>query len=318
MEFIYDNTGVVGVKYNDTLYFYRKDAQGNIIAILNSDGAVVARYEYDAWGNHTVTEEEEYLSLANANPFRYRSYYFDTETGLYYLKSRYYDPELGRFISQDSMEYADPETINGLNLYAYCGNNPVMYVDPTGRIFLSLLIAGFIGAVAAAIGSIGVQYLTTGEINWSQVGISALFGAVSGILAFTGFGEAIGQFIIQGTLAVGELYSIAAYNGTVDSVGFAEVVATFLFAGALGTIGSGNAAKEFTRIGQIEGSFIKYSLRDIIKGGESIFSTVLNRGVKYFKDFIKPFITQSFVIMGITAFANIVDYWFQQIYDYFI
>ena len=66
------------------------------------------------------------------NPFRYRSYYYDTETELYYLQTRYYDPELGRFISQDSIEYADPETINGLNLYAYCGNNPVMNVDPTG------------------------------------------------------------------------------------------------------------------------------------------------------------------------------------------
>ena len=132
LEFIYDNTGVVGVKYNDTLYFYRKDAQGNIIAILNSDGAVVARYEYDAWGNHTVLAEEEYLSLAKANPFRYRSYYFDTETGLYYLKTRYYDPELGRFISQDSVDYAAPETINGLNLYAYCLNNPISYIDQSG------------------------------------------------------------------------------------------------------------------------------------------------------------------------------------------
>ncbi len=66
------------------------------------------------------------------NPFRYRSYYYDTETELYYLQTRYYDPELGRFISQDSIEYAAPETINGLNLYAYCGNNPVMNIDPTG------------------------------------------------------------------------------------------------------------------------------------------------------------------------------------------
>ena len=70
--------------------------------------------------------------IATFNPFRYRSYYFDTETSLYYLQTRYYDPELGRFISADSIEYLDPETLGGLNLYAYCGNNPVMAVDDTG------------------------------------------------------------------------------------------------------------------------------------------------------------------------------------------
>ncbi len=70
--------------------------------------------------------------IATLNPFRYRSYYFDEETGLYYLQTRYYDPELGRFISADSIEYLDPETLGGLNLYAYCGSNPVMAVDSTG------------------------------------------------------------------------------------------------------------------------------------------------------------------------------------------
>ena len=72
-------------------------------------------------------------NVATLNPFRYRSYYFDEETGLYYLQSRYYDPELGRFISADSIEYLDPETLGGLNLYAYCGNNPVMGIDPNGN-----------------------------------------------------------------------------------------------------------------------------------------------------------------------------------------
>ena len=73
--------------------------------------------------------------IATLNPFRYRSYYFDEETGLYYLQSRYYDPELGRFISADSIAYLDPETLGGLNLYAYCGNNPVMGIDPDGNVW---------------------------------------------------------------------------------------------------------------------------------------------------------------------------------------
>ncbi len=70
--------------------------------------------------------------IGKINPFRYRGYYYDAETGLYYLKTRYYDPEVGRFISQDDVSYLDPEHINGLNLYAYCGNNPVMFTDSTG------------------------------------------------------------------------------------------------------------------------------------------------------------------------------------------
>ncbi len=106
----------------------------------------MVNYEYDAWGNHKVVnasgvEITDANHIGNLNPFRYRSYYYDTEFKLYYLQTRYYDPEVGRFISQDGIEYADPETINGLNLYAYCGNNPVMNVDPDGRFFWWIFLA---------------------------------------------------------------------------------------------------------------------------------------------------------------------------------
>ena len=147
LEFIYDASGVAGVLYNGGKYFYRKDAQGNVVALLNADGEVAIRYEYDAWGNNVVTDKDGNLvtsGIGVLNPFRYRSYYYDTETELYYLQTRYYDPELGRFISQDSIEYAAPETINGLNLYAYCGNNPVMNIDPTGRKFSGNIVQLFV------------------------------------------------------------------------------------------------------------------------------------------------------------------------------
>ena len=137
MEFIYDQSGIAGIKYNNATYFYRKDAQGNIIALLDSSGNTVVKYRYDAWGNHAVQDENgadiaDASHIGNRNPFRYRGYYYDTETELYYLQTRYYDPETGRFITIDGIEYLDPKTINGLNLYAYCGNNPVMNVDPMG------------------------------------------------------------------------------------------------------------------------------------------------------------------------------------------
>ena len=81
-------------------------------------------------GDIDITEDVLYNnSVAKLNPFRYRGYYYDAETGLYYLNSRYYDPSIGRFINADDISYIQPTDINGLNLFAYCGNNPVMYVD---------------------------------------------------------------------------------------------------------------------------------------------------------------------------------------------
>ncbi len=118
------------------------------------------------------------------NPFRYRGYYYDTETELYYLQTRYYDPELGRFISQDSIEYAAPETINGLNLYAYCANNPVMNIDPTGRSLIAIIILLAIGAVIGGIAN-GVKASKEGKTGWELVG-QIFLGASIGLMVTGG------------------------------------------------------------------------------------------------------------------------------------
>ena len=106
-----------------------------IIRFYITKGRIVVEYKYDAWGKHKVlnpdgTENTDASFIGNRNPFRYRGYYYEKQTKLYFLKSRFYDPETGRFISADSIDYLAPDTVNGLNLYAYCGNNPVMNVDP--------------------------------------------------------------------------------------------------------------------------------------------------------------------------------------------
>ncbi|MDE6442737.1 MAG: RHS repeat-associated core domain-containing protein [Clostridia bacterium] len=119
------------------------------ISILDSAGAIVVEYIYDAWGNHKVSGRKA-STIGSLNPFRYRSYFYDTETGLYYLQTRYYDPAVGRFLNMDSVRYADPESINGLNLYAYCNNNPVMNVDPTGE-FVSTVLGAIFGFAWRAI-----------------------------------------------------------------------------------------------------------------------------------------------------------------------
>ena len=145
IHYYYDDAGVAGFEYNGQKYVYRKNLQGDIVAILDECGCTRGTYEYDAWGNIIWQGGSELLTI---NPFRYRGYYYDEETGLYYLNSRYYDPETGRFISPDSLDYLEPETCNGLNLYAYCGNNPVMFVDPNGCFAISTFIIGLLASGA--------------------------------------------------------------------------------------------------------------------------------------------------------------------------
>ena len=154
LEFFYDHTGVFAVKYNGSTYYYRKNAQNDIIALLDNNGSVVVKYKYDAWGKcQTTVVDSTATTIAELNPFRYRSYCLDTETGLYFLKTRYYDPEIGRFMTIDDISYLDPESINGLNLYAYCFNNPIMYFDPFGNSIIASLI--ILGCFAIAGGIIG-------------------------------------------------------------------------------------------------------------------------------------------------------------------
>ena len=139
----------------------------------------MVKYRYDAWGNHAVRDANgadiaDASHIGNRNPFRYRGYYYDTETELYYLQTRYYDPETGRFITIDGIEYLDPETINGLNLYAYCGNNPVMNVDPTGTWDWDAFWRG-LGMIFTAIVAVALAVTTFGA------GIPLAMGIVAGV-----------------------------------------------------------------------------------------------------------------------------------------
>ena len=133
-QYLYSSDGVIGYEENGERFLYRKNLFGDITAIYKGT-TKVAEYQYDAWGNCTITLNKR--SYGTKNPFRYRGYFYDNDLGMYYLMTRYYDPKTGRFINADSFEYLDPERINGLNLYAYCGNNPIMNVDPSGHEVLS-------------------------------------------------------------------------------------------------------------------------------------------------------------------------------------
>ena len=131
MTFIYGAEGVIGFMINGISYLYRKNLFGDVTEIYNETRQLVGKYSYTAFGECTIEVDEQ--GIATKNPIRYRSYYYDEEINLYYLHTRYYDPEIGRFMNIDDVQYLDSETINGLNLYAYCLDNPIIYVDIVGQ-----------------------------------------------------------------------------------------------------------------------------------------------------------------------------------------
>ena len=159
LHFTYDSTGPLSVNCNGTEYFYVKNAQGDVTGLVNASGTRVVTYTYDAWGNPLTTTGSLAATLGEQNPLRYRGYVYDTETGLYYLQSRYYNPTWGRFISTDKL--IDNRSINGRNVFAYCLNNPVNHIDSNGNMALSLTIA----TITSVIASLYVSYVAVKKVE---------------------------------------------------------------------------------------------------------------------------------------------------------
>lgn len=135
--FQYYNDAPIGFILNDVQYFYVTNLNGDIVAITDADGNLIAEYSYDEWGKLLDIEaaedgNEEQLSVAEINPLRYRGYYYDSETGMYYLQSRYYNPEFCRFISADDFSCLDTSSKLNTNAYIYCWNCPVAFHDVQG------------------------------------------------------------------------------------------------------------------------------------------------------------------------------------------
>ena len=167
--FIYDLDGVTGFVYKngqiEEKYSYIKDALGDICYIVDESGLPVIQYIYDEWGNVNQTvlvsnNVSKYVLIGNVNPFRYRGYVYDFETKLYYLKSRYYDPFTHSFTSLDKYSYIDETSISGVNLYCYCNNNPIMYMDEDGNLWFLIPI---LAAIVLTINDI--EKIKSGEVK---------------------------------------------------------------------------------------------------------------------------------------------------------
>ena len=260
-------------------FYYIKDAQGNICYIVDKFGKLVVSYNYDAWGNvvnkfffkYGVANAKTNYSITlgttvytaqdidNLNSHYYRGYYYDKETGFYYLTTRYYDPKTGRFISPDDPKYLDFEVAYGHNRYAYCCNNPVMYADPEGHMpewvqwiiggiavaglaVATVLTCGVAGAGAAAVGaamlaggliSAGINVIDQlhdgGEFNWTELAISTLsgtaYGLVVGLTGGTGAWAVVGKFAVAGgTSLLNSWNENATFAETMISLGISLLV----------------------------------------------------------------------------------------------
>ena len=184
VQFVYDAEGKpFMLRFNGkTDYFYLYNGLGDVVGLIDSSNKVVVRYQYNSWGKVTSSEDTSGVSLATLNPFRYRKYVYDPETGLYCLGSRYYDPEVGRFVNADDPGtiFAKPQELYNKNLYAYCDNNPVIREDIQGYFPIPCIVGAVVGAVVS-----GFSYVLSsgGEIDGVELAKSCLVGAVSGALA---------------------------------------------------------------------------------------------------------------------------------------
>ena len=164
-------------------YLYRKNALGDIDAIYDTDMNLVGEYVYDAWGNCTIeTTGTDNYAIMQLNPFRYRGYYWDKELNLYYLQTRYYDPETGRFINADNIGYGIVrfKTLNSLNLFSYCLNNPINKTDPTGEDWKSFWkkVGNFFDKVGQTLDAIIMTFSIEGGVGMG-FGIEGKAGLLS-------------------------------------------------------------------------------------------------------------------------------------------
>ena len=237
------------VEFNGAVYSYVHNLQGDIVGIVDSAGSLVVEYKYDAWGKPTLvrTLTTAYEALAELNPFRYRGYVYDEETGLYYALNRFWNAYWQKFIIADDMDTVATMLMDltDKNPYAYCDNNPVIREDKDGE-FWNFIVGGVVGAVVGAVTQV-ISNVASGE-KWSEgVATAAVTGAASGVLAASGAG-------IVASVAGNAAISMAgnAANQVAENGGFEELeldVGDMLLdgiaggiSGAIGGSGMGKAA----------------------------------------------------------------------------
>ena len=297
IDYYYDENGdVIGIKYGGTVYYFGKNQQGDILEIHNGT-TVVAKYTYNAWGEITSITDgsgnaiaaSATTNIANVNPFRYRGYYYDSDTGFYYVSNRYYDPKICRWISSDLPEIAYSEYVNlaQYNLFVYCFNNPINMTDENGTwpdwatkiaIGIGAVVVGAIAVAAtAATGGAAAAFIGAAVTGLKAAAVSGVIGAVVGA----------GNNVVQHRITTGSWSGAdkVALDGAVN--GFANGFMTGgIMAGGSQLLSSGFkiAAESGIPTGRNGGVTIGDKVRVLSPNhpqGHEIGGTILKIGSKY-------------------------------------
>ena len=279
LHFYYDANGYpLSVVYNDTTYYYATNLQGDVVAIINTSGKQMVGYTYDAWGRVLSTTGSLASTLGTYNPLRYRGYVYDQETQLYYLQSRYYNPAMGRFINADDTAYLGADgSPQSYNLFVYCGNNPVMHSDPTGRFVITLsaiITAALIGA-AVGVTAGAVVGAATAACNDTDIVSGLISGAIGG--AILGAGAGVGALFLAPIITGGSVTLSIAGSTTALSAG-AAIGTGLTIGGATGMIGGGladmgnqlgNNGMQWSRVdyGSVAISAVEYGALNMVSTG---------------------------------------------------
>ena len=236
-----------GVKSGYT--YYTQNAHGDVVNLTDETGAVTKSYTYDAFG------VEQNIDDADDNAFRYCGEYYDSESGTIYLRARYYDPTIGRFISRDSVAGKNTDPLS-LNLYTYCHNNPIIGTDPSGH-WLHIAVGALIGGASELVGQLIDNGGHFSEVNWAAVGMQTFSGGLS---------AALGPFAGTATSALGDVLT-EVIKGERDG--------SKLFGTAVESVGSSIIGSGISSItGKIVG---KKSVKALYKKGNGqIKNTVVN------------------------------------------
>ena len=312
--YLYDANGSpLGMQYHGAsyeedvwdVYWYEKNIFGDVVAVYNSAGTKLISYKYDAYGKATRSYHNSGGSTtATKNPFRYRGYYYDQDLQLYYLNSRYYDGYTGRFISPDSLEYLGANgDLNSYNLYAYCSNNPVNYVDPSGHSITALILCGIaLIGMGLTIGGVATDNNVMTAIGLTMVAVPAMISGVGALssgatyLSIIG-GVTTGAGLFTGAFATAEYQeAFTGNNWIIDTTGMSGewYNGLMLTTAALATAGT-IATGVLTSIGsaathnQMMNSFNKHpnrwkAVKELVepakgryKGGISTYSNYINK-----------------------------------------
>ena len=252
-HFTYTPEGApMGIVYQGYAYYYVTNLQGDVVAILNNKGEQVVTYTYDAWGNILSVSGTMADTLGTYNPLRYRGYVYDIETGLYYPQSRYYNPEMGRFINADGQLNND---MLGNNLFAYCGNNPVTRSDDSGQCWW-VAAGAIIGGIVGFTTKVTSNVITGNDWNEGVIGATVGGAVYGGVLAATGNVAAAGFASAAAEVVVNELISytpVAEYNGTTQKEVTTENIVGSVASVIVDTVGNGTVS---TVTGKVAGMLV--------------------------------------------------------------